>query len=153
MKQPHLVFIFSDQQHWRAAGCRDPFFHTPHFDAFAADAIRFDTVYCTTPLCSPSRATLMTGLMPRTHGVIDNGVPLRRGTIAPMLRQAGYRTAYFGKWHLRAQPVATAGWDEQNGVCDEYVAPNRPLSAPNARMKPPQAAGGSGSSESQRTRP
>ena len=131
--RPHFVFIFSDQQHFRATGCRDLHFHTPHWDAFARDGIRFDTAYCTTPLCSPSRATLMTGLMPHRCGVTNNGVPLQQSTIAPRLQSAGYHTAYFGKWHLHAEPAAIAGWSEQRGVCDEYVPPNRPLSDSETR--------------------
>ena len=132
-RPPHLVVIFSDQQHAWAVGRRDPTFATPAQDGLAAGACDFAQVYASCPLCSPSRATLLTGLLPDRSGVLNNGVPLRQATIAPALRAAGYRTAYFGKWHLRAEPVCTAGWDVQAGVCDEYVKPNRPLSDEETR--------------------
>ncbi len=128
MKKPNLILIFADQQHFRAVGCRDSHFCTPNWDRFAADAVRFDTVYCTTPLCTPSRACLFTGLEPHHNQVRDNGETLHLPTIAPQLQAAGYQTAYFGKWHLKEDPVATDGWDVQQGVCDEYRPPNRPLS-------------------------
>ncbi|NOU36440.1 MAG: sulfatase-like hydrolase/transferase [Kiritimatiellaceae bacterium] len=127
-KQPNLIFIFSDQQHHRAMGAKDPFFKTPNLDGFAATATRFDKVYCATPLCSPARATLMTGRSPWKHGVVDNGIPLREETIAQRLQRQGYYTAYFGKWHLGEDPAAIAGWDEKQGVYNEYKPPNRPLS-------------------------
>lgn len=127
MTKPNLLFIISDQQHYRAAGCLDPHFETRHWDRFAAEAIRFDTTYCTTPLCTPSRASMLTGLEPPRSGIRDNGQALQRSTIAPLLQAAGYQTAYIGKWHLSDQPVATNGWDFERGVCDEYRKPNRPL--------------------------
>lgn len=126
--RPNIIFIFSDQQHYQAVGCVDPYFRTPNWDRFASQAVRFEQTYCTTPLCSPSRATLMTGLMPRSHGVVNNGIHLRSQTIGKRLQESGYYTAYFGKWHLGDDPVATEGWDEKQGVYNEYVAPNRPLS-------------------------
>ena len=115
---PNILFIFSDQQHGRALGRLDPFFRTPHLDAFARDAVRFDQCFCTTPQCSPSRSTLMTGLYPSKTGVLNNvggvgGEPLRMPTLAPAMQQAGYETAYFGKWHLGDEPVATAGWHQR----------------------------------------
>lgn len=132
--QPNIVFIFSDQQHWQAIGCCDPYFQTPNWDALAAKGVRFENVYCTTPLCSPSRSTLMTGKMPHESGVPDNGIPLKQPTIAAKLQKAGYQTAYFGKWHLGDQPIATGGWDEKHGVCNEYKKPNRPLSDAETRQ-------------------
>ncbi|MFW6304102.1 MAG: sulfatase [Candidatus Sumerlaeota bacterium] len=126
-QNPDLIFIFADQQHYQAVGCRDRHFSTPNWDRFAAEAMVFNTAYCTTPLCSPSRASLMTGMMPHRAGVENNGQPLEHPSIAPKLQEAGYRTAYFGKWHLRDREVATKGWDQEQGVYDEYSAPNRPL--------------------------
>lgn len=132
-RPPHLIVIFSDQQHAWAMGRRDASFTTPVQDAFAAGACDFTQVYASCPLCSPSRATLLTGLLPDRSGVLNNGVPLRQATIAPALQKAGYHTGYFGKWHLRVQPEAIAGWDAQAGVCDEYIAPNHPLSDDETR--------------------
>ncbi|MFP4358920.1 MAG: sulfatase, partial [Verrucomicrobiota bacterium] len=126
-QRPNLLFVIADQQHYQAVGCVDPYFDTPNWDAFAAEATRFETVYCTTPLCTPSRAAFLTGLNADVTGVHDNGQELRQGTIAHALQAAGYQTAWIGKWHLKEHPDATSGWDYKQGVCDEYRKPNRPL--------------------------
>jgi len=122
--RPNLLLVFSDQQHWQAMGCVDPFFDTPHLDAFARDSVRFDRSFCTTPQCSPSRSSLLTGLYPSATGVMGNvgnagGEPLRGPTIGAELKAAGYHTGYFGKWHLGEEPVATAGWDVEDRVKDD----------------------------------
>ncbi len=121
MPAPNIVFIFSDQQHWQAAGVEDPSFTTPNLDALATRAVVFERSFCTCPQCSPSRSSILTGRYPHRTGVLGNigaagGEPLRMETVAPRLQRAGYRTAYFGKWHLGKDPVATGGWDEDFGV-------------------------------------
>ena len=88
--RPNLLFVFSDQQHGRAAGFLDPFFVTPNLDRLAADAYVFENAFCATPQCSPSRAAILTGLVPSTTGVVSNigsaGTrPLALATIAPSL--------------------------------------------------------------------
>jgi len=120
-QRPNIVFIFSDQQHWRACGFQDEFFDTPHLDYIAKNGIVFDRAFCTTPQCSPSRSSIMTGFYPSTTGVMGNmgaagGEPLNQRTIGAMLQAGGYRTGYFGKWHLGMREVATAGWDDDFGV-------------------------------------
>jgi arylsulfatase len=129
MQHPHpnLLFIFSDQQHWQALGCEDPFFQTPNLDAFAADSIFFERSFCSTPQCSPSRSSLLTGFYPSHTGVMGNvgnagGQPLRIRSIGAELQEAGYHTGYFGKWHLGSDPVATAGWDEELRKIDDPLA-------------------------------
>jgi arylsulfatase A-like enzyme len=119
--QPNILFVFSDQQHWQAAGFEDPFFVTPHLDRLAARATVFDHAFCTTPQCSPSRSSLLTGRYPTKTGVLGNvesagGQPLRMRTIGAMLQEMGYETAYFGKWHLGKDPVGAAGWDFEHDV-------------------------------------
>lgn len=114
--KPNILVIFSDQQHWRAMGCEESFFNTPNLDAFAKDSVVFGRSFCSTPQCSPSRSSLLTGLYPSKTGVMGNmgaagGTPLNQQTIGAMLQKAGYRTGYFGKWHLGNKAVATAGWD------------------------------------------
>lgn len=126
-KQPNVVLIFSDQQHWEAMGCMDPFFETPALDAFAEKGILFERSFCTTPQCSPSRSTLLTGFYPSTTGVMGNvgnagGAPLHLPTLGPELQAAGYHTGYFGKWHLGDDPTATAGWDECHFEVNDPVA-------------------------------
>jgi arylsulfatase len=120
-KPPNILFIFSDQQHWEAAGFVDASFSTPALDALARQGTVFTRAFCTTPQCSPSRSSLLTGFYPSRTGVLGNvgaagGAPLAMPTIGATLRDAGYRTAYFGKWHLGKMPVATSGWDEDAGV-------------------------------------
>ncbi|MBN2293829.1 MAG: sulfatase-like hydrolase/transferase [Pirellulales bacterium] len=114
--KPNLLVIFSDQQHWNAMGFRDDFFETPALDAFARDSVVFENAFCTTPQCSPSRSSLMTGFYPNKTRVMGNmgnsgGNPLVQHTVATELAAAGYRTGYFGKWHLGSKPVAVKGWD------------------------------------------
>jgi choline-sulfatase len=128
MPRPHLILIFADQLHHQARSSRDPQFATPALERCAAAGLDCRQAWCTTPLCSPSRSTLFTGWWPHATAVVRNGIHLRQPTIAPRLQEAGYRTAYCGKWHLGDQPQATAGWDVAVGVCDEYRKPNRPLS-------------------------
>lgn len=119
-KKPNLVLIFSDQQHWQALGLMDSSFDTPALDALAKDAAVFENAFCTTPQCSPSRSSLLTGLYPHKTGVIGNIGLAGFGEIAELglrtvgwwLKQTGYRTAYFGKWHLGDVPAAREGWDD-----------------------------------------
>jgi len=101
--KPNILLIFSDQQHWRAQGFQDPFFRTPHQDALAKESVVFERSFCTTPQCSPSRSSLLTGFYPSTTRVMGNvgaagGNALTQSTIGKELQDAGYLTGYFGKW-------------------------------------------------------
>ncbi len=121
MHRPNIVFVFSDQQHWQALGHLDPSFKTPALDSLYDQSTVFTHAYCTCPQCSPSRSSMLTGFYPHTTMVQGNvgaagGEALQMATIAKPLQAAGYRTAYFGKWHLGNEPIATAGWDEDFGV-------------------------------------
>src|SRR5262245_15097088 len=72
-RQPNIVFILVDDMRWdemRAAG--HPFLETPNMDRVAREGMRFTNAFATTPLCSPSRASLLTGQYARTHGIVDN---------------------------------------------------------------------------------
>jgi arylsulfatase A-like enzyme len=117
--RPNILLIFSDQQHWHAMGFMDSFFDTPNLDALARESVVFENSFCTTPQCSPSRSSLLTGFYPTKTGVMGNvgaagGERLTQETIASELKSAGYRTGYFGKWHLGNEEIATKGWDQSN---------------------------------------
>ena len=101
--RPNILFLFTDQQTLRALSCYgNKYVHTPHMDSIAANGVRFENSYCTSPVCSPSRSSLITGLMPHQTGVNVNDLSIDP-TIRNMgmiFRQAGYKTAWAGKWHL-----------------------------------------------------
>ena len=101
---PNLLVIFSDDHradHLGVAGAV-PFLQTPSLDALADEGVRFDHAYVTTALCSPSRATLLTGQYASRHGVQNNLSAWIPGTPSffDSLAAAGYRCAYIGKWHM-----------------------------------------------------
>ncbi len=102
-KQPNVVYVFADQ--WRAsdtgyAGNKQV--HTPNLDNLASKSLVLTNAVSGCPVCSPYRASLMTGQYWLTHGVFYNDKPLKpRGvTLANAFKQAGYATGYIGKWHL-----------------------------------------------------
>src|SRR5438093_12442788 len=71
--RPNIVFILMDDLRWDELGCvGHPFLKTPHIDRLAREGALFKNAFATTPLCSPSRASFLTGLYPHTHGVRDN---------------------------------------------------------------------------------
>jgi len=102
-RKPNLVFVFADQ--WRAqdvghAGNKDV--KTPNLDKLAAQSINFTNAVSCCPVCSPYRASLITGRYPLTHGVFLNDLLLndQAVSLAQAYKRAGYDTAYIGKWHL-----------------------------------------------------
>jgi len=102
-RHPNVVFVFADQWRAQATGfAGDPDVRTPNLDRFADRSVRFTNAVSNCPVCSPWRATLMTGQYPLTHGVFVNDVPIRGEPryLAECFREAGYDTAYIGKWHI-----------------------------------------------------
>ena len=107
MKHPNLIFVFGDQWRAQATGyAGDPNAHTPNLDRFASKSVNAVNAVSCCPVCSPYRASLMTGQYPLTNGIFVNDQPLVGGeglvSFADALNGAGYDTAYIGKWHLHA---------------------------------------------------
>ncbi|MGD0090561.1 MAG: sulfatase-like hydrolase/transferase [Planctomycetota bacterium] len=102
-RKPNVVFVFADQWRAQAAGfAGDPNVHTPVLDKLAGSSVRLTTAVSNCPVCSPYRASLLTGQYPLTHGVFLNDVTLSDKAVssAEAFKGAGYQTAYIGKWHL-----------------------------------------------------
>jgi len=115
---PNIVLILADDQGSIDLGCfgaKD--LHTPSLDGLAARGVRFTQFYVGAPVCSPSRAALLTGRYPQRAGVPGNvpsqpgqkGMPTEQVTIAEVLRAAGYHTGIIGKWHLGTLPECSPG--------------------------------------------
>ena len=104
-KHPNLIFVFGDQWRGQATGyAGDSNAVTPNLDHFAKESVNAVNAVSCCPVCSPWRASLMTGQYPLTHGIFVNDQPLLGGFVsfADALNGAGYDTAYIGKWHLHA---------------------------------------------------
>lgn len=102
-KRPrNIIFILTDDQRFDALGVMNPALKTPNLDRLAKQGAHFRNAFVTTSLCSPSRATILTGQYMHDNGVVDNNRPLRPGTVTfpSYLQRAGYQTAFFGKWHM-----------------------------------------------------
>lgn len=101
--RPHIVLVMADDMGWGQTGYYNhPVLKTPHLDDMAAHGLRFDRFYAGAPVCSPTRASVLTGRTNDRTGVESHGYALRRQehTLAQALRAAGYATGHFGKWHL-----------------------------------------------------
>ena len=114
--RPNIVVIVVDDLRWDEIGCAGhPFVNTPHVDRIAREGVRFLNAFATTPLCSPVRASLLTGLYPYSHGILDNTNRSARShqlaTFPRVLHGQGYETAFIGKWHMGNDPTPRPGFD------------------------------------------
>jgi N-acetylglucosamine-6-sulfatase len=99
----NIIFILADDHRYDAMGfLGHPFLETPNLDSLARNGAYMKNAVVTTSLCSPSRASILTGLYAHNHGVIDNNYPVRSDLLffPQVLQRAGYRTGFFGKWHM-----------------------------------------------------
>ena len=135
-RKPNVVLIFTDDQgsiDVNCYGAKD--LYTENLDRLAAQGTRFTQFYVGAPVCSPSRAALMTGRYPRCAGLLGNapshkgreGMPTEQVTIAEMMKSAGYATGHVGKWHLGYTPETMPngqGYDysfgHMGGCIDNY---------------------------------
>jgi arylsulfatase A-like enzyme len=133
----NIVMILADDLGWAELGCYgNRFNETPHLDKLAARGVRFTSGYAAAPVCSPTRASLMTGLEPARVGITDylranddKYLSPERPTIAKALAAAGYRTGLIGKWHLMGDYRQRKGDPKLHGfdevICSEsrYIGP------------------------------
>jgi arylsulfatase A-like enzyme len=135
-ERPNIVFILADDLGWKDLGVYGhPWHETPNLDRLAQEGMRFTTAYASAPICSASRASLLTGKSParlkfefvtKEPGVpvkareistppYPLNLPLQETTLAEVLGPAGYRTAFFGKWHVSQHNGAYLNWSTTHG--------------------------------------
>ncbi|MBN2451233.1 MAG: sulfatase-like hydrolase/transferase [Lentisphaeria bacterium] len=148
--RPNIVLMMADDQGWGETGYNGhPHLHTPVLDRMAAGALRFDRFYSGAPNCTPTRASVMTGRHANRSGAFAPNWSTRPEeiTLAHILRQAGYRTGHFGKWHIGAVKAQSPlnpgrmGFDEYLSH-DNFFEMNPPLSRNGA---PPEIIPGESS--------
>ncbi|MFO7935688.1 MAG: sulfatase-like hydrolase/transferase, partial [Bacteroidales bacterium] len=135
-QRPNIIFILVDDLGWKDLGCYgSSFYETPHIDRLAGESMRFTDAYAACPVCSPTRASIMTGKYPARTGItdwipgrqahagpqpcdklipreFDLDMDLEEVTLAEALKEAGYRTFFAGKWHLGEDSIF---WPEHQG--------------------------------------
>lgn len=121
-RRPNLLVLVGDDHAASALGCAGhPFVETPALDRLAAEGVRFTNAFATTALCSPARASLLTGRYARQHGVLDDAThfPTDLPTFLSILGDAGYATGFVGKWHMGA-----IGWSRPElDFCATFEGP------------------------------
>lgn len=143
--KPNFVILMTDDQRWDAMSCADnTILKTPNMDRIAKEGLRFRNMFVTNSLCSPSRATLLTGMYSHSHGVIDNKdrkLAADQPLLPDLLREAGYEVAFCGKSHISGnlrdrkwdyyfgfkgqgdylKPVVTEGVDGKDQTYEGYI--------------------------------
>ena len=133
MSRPNILIVIADGMQADTVNA-DHACLTPNIQALAGRGLHFHNAHTTCPTCSPARASLMTGLLPHNHGVLevehgrdDDQCVLRTEYphFAQRLSAAGYQTGYFGKWHVeRTQEVAPFGWQQSAVKGAEHLIAN-----------------------------
>ena len=107
--RPNVVFVLTDQERYDYTAPDGPPVETPQLDRLSRDGVRFERAYTPTSICSSARASLLTGLYPHNHGMVNNtheadaiqpNLPPDLPTFGELLADAGYRNTYTGKWHV-----------------------------------------------------
>lgn len=136
MAKPNFIFILADDLGWKDLGCYgSAFYETPHLDRLAEEGVRFTDAYAACPVCSPTRASILSGKYPAAAGVTNfigghtkgklidapyiDHLPLEEKSLASTLRENGYTTWHVGKWHLGDTPYYPTehGFDVNVGGC------------------------------------
>ncbi|MEM1070640.1 MAG: sulfatase-like hydrolase/transferase, partial [Planctomycetota bacterium] len=110
--RPNILFIMSDDHTTQAIGAYGGHLASlnpsPNIDALAEKGMKFERVFCNNSICTPSRASIITGQYPQTNGVLDltGNIPPERQFLPIEMKKAGYNTAMIGKWHLKQEPAA-----------------------------------------------
>ncbi|HWP36660.1 MAG TPA: sulfatase [Gemmatimonadales bacterium] len=141
-RPPNIVVIVVDDLRWDDIGVAGhPFVETPAIDRLAREGARFQNAFATTPLCSPSRAAILTGQYVHTNGIIDNtardSASHRLATFAVPLAQAGYATAFIGKWHMGNDDTRRPGWTHWVAMKGQGEAINPRLNVDGERIEVP----------------
>jgi N-acetylglucosamine-6-sulfatase len=115
-RRPNIIVIVVDDLRWDELGIAGhPYLETPHIDRLAREGARFSNAFHAVPLCSPNRASILTGQYPSRHGIIDNVARNRAShrlqTFPRALQSEGYETAFLGKWHMGNDPTPRPGFD------------------------------------------
>ncbi len=113
-QRPNVIFIMSDDHAYQAISAYgSQLIDTPNIDRLAAEGLRFDRAFVGNSICSPSRATLLTGKFSHANGLRNNvnNFDGSQQTLQGLMQQAGYETAIVGKWHLKSQPTGFDYWD------------------------------------------
>lgn len=110
--RPNILFIMSDDHASMAISAYGSYRNeTSHIDRIAAEGMRLDNCFCTNSICTPSRASILTGQYAHRNGsIVFNAPDPRSITFPQMLRGAGYHTARIGKWHLYSEPTGFDCW-------------------------------------------
>jgi N-acetylglucosamine-6-sulfatase len=137
-RSPNIVVVLVDDLRWdeiRAAG--HPFVETPNMDRVAREGARFLNAFATTPLCSPSRASFLTGQYAHTNGIVDNTArPSHQLPTFPRdLQRAGYVTGFFGKWHMGNDDSPRPGFDHWVAMPGQGEAIDPQLNVDGRRIK------------------
>lgn len=114
--RPNFLIVYTDDQRWDSLSLAGhPFLRTPHMDRIGREGVEFKNAFVTSPLCSPTRASLLTGQYAHAHGVTTNEgageIGQRLDTFPRVLQRAGYRTGYIGKWHMGESAEPRPGFD------------------------------------------
>ena len=134
-RRPNFVFFLIDDMGWTDLSCYGSrFYETPHIDALAQEGMRFTDAYAACPVCSPTRASIMTGKYPARLGITqwigasqkpvayEDRMAMEEVTIAEALKEAGYATGFVGKWHLSSREADRADYYPDKQGFDVNIA-------------------------------